>query len=182
MQIPAELHVGDELTVAWLNSLRALALSGRLFSSDHARVVQGPNGATLEIDAAGDDSFVPRFSINVAGAGKVTIGRGLVSGGGADLTPTVGATLITEDPAPKLTITANGFVYLEITFTGEIATAAEVKFAAAVPANTTTKAYKQLGQISSWAAEVQSFTTSQDVMWNISVQKCGDTFLFDAAP
>lgn len=91
-----------------------------------------------------------------------------------NIIPTIGGTLINAATPPQLTV-VTGSVYLECTMDAAGAlTAAEIKNAASLPADTSTLRYRQLGTVTvNSGPPIVTTVTAQTVTTSVSHKLCG---------
>lgn len=109
----------------------------------------------------------PPFLISVvAGAAAITVSPGDVE----NIIPTIGGVMLTATPAPQLSVVA-GPVFVECTMDAAgTFTAAEIKNASTLPANTSTKRFRQIGVVAIVAGA--AVRTAQTVTTSISHRLC----------
>lgn len=163
---PAGLHDLPTFARDMRNYVRSITVR----PSAGMRVSHTANGTTLDpVLERGQlaESVSAPFRIQpVPGAAAVTIFPGDVE----NIIPTIGGTSIAAATPPQLTVAA-GSVYMECTMdaAGNL-TAAEIKNAASLPANTSTLRYRQLGTVS--VSGVVVTVTAQTVTTSVSHKLC----------
>lgn len=137
--------------------------------SSLVRVSQTANGTTLVPVFPPDRSRLrghPFLIVSVPSIAAITVAPGDVE----NIIPTIGGTSIAASTPPQLTV-STGSVYLECTMdaAGNL-TAAEIKNAASLPADTSTLRYRQLGTVSVSGLVVT--VTAQTVTTSVSHKLC----------
>jgi len=110
----------------------------------------------------------------VTGAAKVTIWPGDVGDGTNTLIPKIGATFINTSPAPELTISASGSVYIKATMDAVgVFTDAVIESASSLPTDTSTLRHRRIGTVT--LSGVVVTVTAQTVTTSVSHRLCAGT-------
>lgn len=108
--------------------------------------------------------------VSQSGGTTVVVSYGTIN----NVPPTIGGVLINHDPAPKLTISSSGVVYLHAVVNADgVITALTIETASSTPANTKTDGYQELASVTVASSVITNVTPSA---WNlVSMLKCGST-------
>ena len=175
MDLPHVPKTGEELTAKWGGKVARALRAMQLGRSESIAAKVTPNGTILEVrrrDGGRATTAVTAFEITpVSGEAKITVSPGDVENIIPTIfVPSVGAVFLSATPPPQLDV-VTGPVFVECTMDAAgTFTAAEVKNAAALPANTPTLRYRQLGTVA--VVDGAAVRTAQTVTTSISHKLC----------
>ena len=130
-----------------------------------------------------DNVIIPRIPfpfkiVAVEGSAKVTVVYGTVTGGGANIVPTIGGTSLADPTPPELTV-VTGTVYLKATVdSAGTPTAVIIDNAASTPTDTSTLKYRTIGNVTVSGSTV---TISQSVRTSLTLFICNGTAVWEVA-